>query len=133
MEKLKIEYLPQNKKYIKPFFLKKNPYPIIAKTNCPFLWSQLIINVHGDVTPCCFTYKKEHAFGNINENTIEEIWNNEKYVSSRRFFLNKDYKDCKTICAGCNNFKRMGKRNLLLKNIDFIKYFSNKVITKIKL
>jgi radical SAM protein with 4Fe4S-binding SPASM domain len=46
----------------------------------------VIINVDGEVTPCCYwtTYGNiGKAIGNVNNNTIEEIWNSDGFVSLR--------------------------------------------------
>ena len=38
----------------------------------------------GSVVPCCFDLKGKELMGNLNENTLEEIWNGPRYVEFRR-------------------------------------------------
>ena len=127
LEELKEYWLPVNKKYIKKSFLTDDAYPIIEDRNCPFLFETMLISVNGTVTPCCYTYKKEHSFGNIYESSLKEIWNNEKYVSSRKLFLDKNFNNSKTICTKCKNYTRNGNPSLLQRNINFLKFLSSKI------
>lgn len=46
---------------------------------CVFIWRSTFINAQGDVYPCQFLYVR---MGNIHEQRLEEIWNNDLY---RRF------------------------------------------------
>lgn len=45
-------------------------------TYCPLLWGEVYIDAKGDVYGCC--HKKPAAIGNINENKLEDIYNNDK-------------------------------------------------------
>jgi radical SAM protein with 4Fe4S-binding SPASM domain len=38
----------------------------------------MVINWNGDVNICCWDYEGKHVFGNINQESVEEIWNSEK-------------------------------------------------------
>ena len=38
----------------------------------------------GSVVPCCFDLRGKELMGNLNENTLEEIWNGPRYVEFRR-------------------------------------------------
>ena len=41
-------------------------------------WSGAVINVHGEVLPCCFDKSSEHALGDLHENTFFECWQSNK-------------------------------------------------------
>jgi hypothetical protein len=65
-------------------------------TFCIFPWIHQHITTNGDVLPCC-TANYEFPLGNIRQNTIEEIWNDEEYRKLRKNMLNGIKSDhCKT-------------------------------------
>ena len=122
LEDMKKEWLPKNKKYISKHFLKPNRKAIIEERRCSFLWNSVVISVHGVLTPCCFTYKDEHAFGSINDSTIAEIWNNEHYLASRKHVLEPESDDCQTVCRNCHNYIRVEHGSNLVETMRYIKW-----------
>jgi len=78
------------------FFLKKR-----QKNRCWRLWSGAVINVDGEVLPCCFDKKSAYSFGNIYENSFFEIWHNKKASGFRKSILQnrKQYE----MCRNCTN------------------------------
>lgn len=88
---LRKHYNKDKQKSKKCFWLYGNP---------SFLWD-------GTVEPCCYYYDKEdNKFGNIREDDIFKIWNNEKYRQARRYFKTGE----------------KGKENLRCYNCDFFQY-----------
>ena len=62
-----------------------------------------INNPDGDVTFCC---NHNMVMGNINDNTIEEIWNSDKYQEVRKKFLDgKIFDICYKSCPVLNGWK----------------------------
>lgn len=54
---------------------------------CAYPWQQMIIDLTGEVVPCCFWSgygNSGRPLGNTNLNTIEEIWNGPEYRALRR-------------------------------------------------
>jgi radical SAM protein with 4Fe4S-binding SPASM domain len=50
-------------------------------------WQQMVIDATGAVAPCCYWGAYGNAnppIGNLNQNTLEEIWNNERFRQLRR-------------------------------------------------
>jgi MoaA/NifB/PqqE/SkfB family radical SAM enzyme len=52
-------------------------------------WKQLAMNVRGDIFPECLC---RYPVGNIFQNTLEEVWNNEKMQMHRKKLAEFDYK-----------------------------------------
>ena len=53
----------------------------------------------GDVVLCCMDWYREHILGNVNDNTLSQIWNSESYLTIRekiRHSTNKSF-----ICNKC--------------------------------
>lgn len=98
IEKYK-DWIPENKEYSAyDITLKKRIKEI--KT-CKKPWREAELNWDGTITPCCYIYDIEnYSFGNINNSTFQEIWNNEKYVAARKAILGKKT-EIKTICQIC--------------------------------
>ena len=64
---------------------------------CKRPWIGFEIEHDGAVKPCCMT--KETSCGNINQSTIEEIWNGDKYQNLRRLMASGNWdKVCRPEC-----------------------------------
>lgn len=59
---------------------------------CEDLFKRVFINSEGDVTPCCVLTRP--MLGNINRNTVKEIWNGNLYNDFRRKFFSSNLPDC---------------------------------------
>jgi len=51
---------------------------------CWRMWSGAVINVQGEVLPCCFDKSSAHSFGNINEQSFLQCWQSPNASSFRR-------------------------------------------------
>lgn len=57
-----------------------------ADNRCAYPWQQMIIDLTGEVVPCCYWSGYGNTgkpLGNTNTSTIEEIWNGEEYRALR--------------------------------------------------
>ncbi|MCI0526123.1 MAG: radical SAM protein, partial [Nitrospira sp.] len=59
---------------------------------CRSPWQEMLVDVDGNVRPCCFM---PNIMGNVKEDSPEKIWNNENYQNLRRKLLNHDLSECK--------------------------------------
>ena len=69
---------------------------------CGHFFNRCEIESVGDVYMCC-PYWLPVSIGNLNLNTMEEIWNSEKYISSRSEFTDQKEITVNTICNVCKN------------------------------
>lgn len=67
---------------------------------CVRPWRVLNINWKGDALLCCNDYRGVVSFGNINESSLVDIWNNDKFKLFRLFLQNKR-RDL-PLCATCD-------------------------------
>lgn len=61
---------------------------------------QLAINWEGKVLLCCCDYYGEHMFGNVNTQSLKEIWNSKKFKKVRNW-LNRGQREKVNICKYC--------------------------------
>jgi len=67
------------------------------KRSCRTLWRNAAIRWDGTVFPCCIDMNGSLAIGDLNKNTLKEIFNGQKAVSLRRSHLKKEFPNvCKT-------------------------------------
>lgn len=74
-------------------------------TSVSFLWN-------GDVVPCCADYDGKYVLGNIEDQTLEEIWNNGKMRRLRKAHIDGERGRIE-LCRSCrNSWKSFIKRFL---------------------
>jgi radical SAM protein with 4Fe4S-binding SPASM domain len=78
---------------------------ILATNICIMPWTSMLVSFDGSVTVCCVDYENQVLIGNINSQSLREIWHNPKLVEMRRAFLKGD-KTVFPICANCRYFDR---------------------------
>lgn len=97
------ELLPSNDKYAR--YRKLSNGRLIIKNklhnHCWRLWNGAVINVKGQVLPCCYDKDSEHSFGNIQDDDFNTIWQNKKASGFRASILQnrKQYAMCRN-CTG---------------------------------
>jgi radical SAM protein with 4Fe4S-binding SPASM domain len=65
----------------------KNQVPFQAQIYCAYPWQQMIIDLTGEVVPCCFWSGYGNTgkpLGNTNVSSVAEIWNGEAYQALRK-------------------------------------------------
>ena len=74
---------------------------IVPKNDCPWIYYNMTIMSNGDVVPCCHDPCGKEVMGNLIEQSLEEVWNGEKYKNFRdRIHTNqKDIEICR-LCSG---------------------------------
>lgn len=92
------KWLPENKQYVYDTYLGEN-----RTTPCHWPWSGLTINWDGGVSPCPIVDDPQADFGNVIEDGLMNVWNNEYYVSARSEFSPNKQKTKFTICNMCKN------------------------------
>ncbi|EKD29058.1 MAG: radical SAM protein [uncultured bacterium] len=68
------------------------PSPVNKKMNkCDSIWTEEMIHIldDGSVILCCMDWERKHILGNVNNMTIEEIWNSDSYKKIRAVIRGK--------------------------------------------
>ena len=68
---------------------------------CLRLWSGCVITTSGDVLPCCYDKDHRHAYGNITQQSLAEIYHSAKANTLRRHVLRHPDKPLE-MCKNCN-------------------------------
>jgi len=58
-----------------------------SKQYCEYPWSSVTIMADGNVVPCTQISNNEIVLGNVNDNSLEEIWNGQKYKELRNMHV----------------------------------------------
>ncbi|MDP8256694.1 MAG: radical SAM protein [Candidatus Alcyoniella australis] len=65
------------------------------KRRCVFIWRSTFLNADGEVYPCQFIYL---PMGNVRGQSMEQIWNNERYTAYRRLVKGGLMPGCARCC-----------------------------------
>jgi len=68
---------------------------------CHWPWDVMVILQDGSVTACCMDFDGKIILGNVNEQSIYDIWHSEKYRKIRSDFKKLNYSDYEP-CQKCN-------------------------------
>src|SRR5210317_357263 len=98
-----------------------------SKTFCILPWIHVYANPDGNVLPCCIgDYRM--PMGNVQENTIQEIFNNEKFKTMRSKMLQGER--CEE-CMACYSNEEAGNNSFRQSvNIQFEKYIPDALSTQ---
>ena len=69
------------------------------ENKCWKMWNSCVITWDGNIIPCCFDKDANHNFGNVGQESFEEIWSSKKYQSFRNALL-KSRSEIE-ICKNC--------------------------------
>ena len=75
---------------------RKFEFEYKRKNSCLYGWRSVVIQWNGDVVPCCNDWNGNLILGNLKENTLKKIWNNEKYIQFRKQLIKGkiDFQPC---------------------------------------
>ena len=75
----------------------------LKRLPCIDIYNQTMVYWNGDVVPCCYDLEGNEIMGNLKNNTMEEIWNGEKYKNFRKRLKQSVFKPemQPEFCKGC--------------------------------
>ena len=106
-----------NKVWKKIRIVKETVTPQISPTICAVPWMHLNFEPNGKVVPCCLTSHHNYFSGDLNTQTIEEIWNSPNQRELRRDMMaGREPKICET----CFNKEHItGESSRIHRNREF--------------
>lgn len=72
----------------------------IKRYPCSLLWYTGVINWDGEFSLCCIDYNSDGIVGDVNNQTVHEIWNGEEMRKIRKYHIDGEYDKIK-ICSKC--------------------------------
>jgi len=84
------------------FRIENHKPEIVKNFRCDQPWNRVMIRADGSVHPCCSFYTYYLHMGNVNESSIHEIWNSNKFKELRKLHFEGRYNDNPT-CQKCIN------------------------------
>ncbi len=75
--------------------------PLSKPSDCKHLWRTLTFHSNGDIVPCCYDYEGKVPFGNLNNDSLEDFWNNEHFQDSREVVTTGNISQTQHLC--CNS------------------------------
>lgn len=69
---------------------------------CRNIYQRFVVSWDGKVLSCCIDFPRSQIMGDINQNTLMEIWNNERFIHLRKDILDKKYIKYPR-CASCSD------------------------------
>ena len=87
--------MPSDKRYSRYVLGKDGVYhrKKVGK-GCFRVWSGAVITTKGEVLPCCYDKTHAHAYGNIMESSLKDLFGNEKATAFRKAALNEQPQIC---------------------------------------
>ncbi|MBU1610536.1 MAG: SPASM domain-containing protein [Proteobacteria bacterium] len=70
------------------------------RRDCDLFLKQAYVLYNGDMILCCHDWKRTVVLGNVGEQSIEEIWNSERFTQIIREYYAGNFTQCE-ICRGC--------------------------------
>jgi len=71
------------------------------KKYCWDFWARMTILWNGDVTVCCVDVDGDFVLGNLENETIKEIWNNEQLMAIKEIHKERNFEKF-PLCANCD-------------------------------
>ena len=101
LEHIDIDKAKLSKKEYKLLKMLKQKESVIKKhQECPEVFDKLTINWDGTVTACCWDYNNLMLVGDLNKNSLSEIWNSKKLNTYRKLLAEKMH-DKIPLCKMC--------------------------------
>ncbi|MGE5505898.1 MAG: radical SAM/SPASM domain-containing protein [Actinomycetota bacterium] len=75
---------------------------------CEYPWTSFTVMADGSVVPCTQDYDVEMVLGNVREQTLEEIWNGERYRTFRSWHVSGNFPKGHKCAERCDQKKLCG-------------------------
>ena len=105
---------------------KLHPYGLVPKMQCTRPSHEAVVVYNGDVVLCCVDWWRTTVLGNLNEQSLEEIWNSEKVKTIRWALAEGEVEAMPKICRECQvsdlaSRQHVGPRGLLQRARGFFR------------
>ncbi len=83
--------MPTDERYSRYKKQKDGTYKLTRspRTGCHRLWSGCVMDVNGNILPCCFDKASKYAFSNLHTQSFADIWYGKKAIQFRHAVIHK--------------------------------------------
>jgi len=81
------------------------PFTSTKRYPCIYPWRDMWISSGGDVYPCCIDFMATSGLGNVNEQSLGDIWLGERFNRMREKQLALDFREF-PVCAECEHWNQ---------------------------
>lgn len=89
---------------ISKYLIEKACYKSIHRVPCHQAFTFTMILHNGDAVPCCVDNNADMVMGNVNENSLYDIWFSPAYIAFRRSMAHLDFVDY-PLCVKCQEWE----------------------------
>ncbi len=75
---------------------------------CSYFWYRMNINIEGKIIFCADDWWETDLFGDVNKESITDIWTGEHYEKLRKIHINREFDKLK-VCGECRDWHNPGK------------------------
>jgi len=83
----------------------------IKRYPCPSLWRNLFVHWDAKVSACCIDWDQSLVIGNLNEQTIADIWSGDEVRAHRQAHVNNQFSVYK-LCKRCNYWSTISRLDM---------------------
>jgi radical SAM protein with 4Fe4S-binding SPASM domain len=94
--------------------------PPLKRRPCYMLWETMVVQWDGKVSACCMDFENELIVGDINKNTLWEIWESDIYNKIRQYHLKREFNPI-SLCKRCDAGNRSTVMELFKLNQSLLK------------
>jgi pyruvate-formate lyase-activating enzyme len=76
--------------------------PLDATSPCDLLWNRINVTYDGFLTACCVDFEGQLLYGDFNQKSFEDCWNNDKMRAYRRMHVARQFNDI-PMCGTCDS------------------------------
>jgi radical SAM protein with 4Fe4S-binding SPASM domain len=85
----------------------KRSREMVERLPCSILWERVSIDLCGNLRFCEVDWENKGIMGNVNDSSIKEIWNSEKYKQLRKLHIEKRFSEI-PLCSVCKSYYEAG-------------------------
>ena len=98
---------------------------------CERLYHYITILADGRVGMCCFDSEAQHVVGDINKQSVHEVWHSKEFRRKRKLLYDRDF-DQLTLCSSCDYINHPSWITPLVRFRPYVRDAFPKLTTKVE-
>jgi len=102
------------------------PKKVKTKPPCYYLWKSVLVQWDGEVVPCCRDYDSKIVLGDLNKQTLLEVWHGGGMIKLREDHLRGRFKN--GLCNNCTDTSTIWPKTFYPFNFEMLKQIKKRII-----